>query len=147
MASISVKLEYRLEGTTNFNTWKARVINILEEHDLDSFVTTVIEEPTTNARRTNYKKNQANSKRIIYDSMKDNLMSVITSLIMAKECFDTLTNLYEKKAPNKKRDLKKKFHNMNMERDETIASLFTKISQVDDQLASISVDMDEDGLL
>ena len=36
---------------------------------------------------------------------------------------------------------------MNMERDETIASLFTKISQVDDQLASISVDMDEDDLL
>ena len=43
------------------------VINILEVHDLDSFVTSMIEEPITNARRKNYKKNQAKLKRIIYD--------------------------------------------------------------------------------
>ena len=55
-------------------------------------------EPTTNAGRNNYKKNRAKEKRIIYDSMKDNLMLVITSLKMEKEFFDTLTNIYEKKA-------------------------------------------------
>ena len=47
------------------------MINILEEHDLDSFVTSVIEEPTTNAGRQNYKNNQAKEKRVIYESMKD----------------------------------------------------------------------------
>ena len=36
---------------------------------------------------------------------------------------------------------------MKMERDETIASFFTKISQVKDQLASISVEKDEDDVL
>ena len=80
MASISVRPKDRLEGTSNFYTWKERVINILEEHDLDSFVTSMIKDPTTNARRKNYKKNQAKEKRIIYDSVKDNLMSVITPL-------------------------------------------------------------------
>ena len=99
MASISIRPEDRLEGTSNFNTWKARVINILEEHDLDSFVTTMIEEPITNARTTNYNKNQENAKRIIYDFMKDKLMLVITPLKMENECFNTLTNIYEKKAP------------------------------------------------
>ena len=93
MASISVRPEDRLEGTTNFNTWKARVNNILKEHDLDSFVTTMIEETTINVGRTNYKKNQAKEKRIIHDSVKDNLMSVITPLKTTTECFDTLTNL------------------------------------------------------
>ena len=48
MTSIFVRLKDQLEGTSNFNTWKERVLNILEEHDLDSFVTTVVEEPTTN---------------------------------------------------------------------------------------------------
>ena len=85
MASIFIWPKDLLEGTTNFNTWKARVINILEKHDLDSFVTAVIEEPTTNAGRTNYKKNQAKEKRIIYDSMKDKLIPVITPLKMTKE--------------------------------------------------------------
>ena len=80
MASISIQPEDRLEGTLKFNTLKAMVFNILEEHDLDSFVIIVIEEPTTNVGRTNYKKNQAKAKGIIYDSVKDNLMSVITPI-------------------------------------------------------------------
>ena len=110
-------------------------------------MTYVIEEHTTNAGRTNYKKNQEYAKRIIYDSVKDNLMSVITPLKTTKECFDTLTNLYENKAPTQKRPLKKKLCNMNLERDETVASFFTNISQVKGQIESISVDMDEDDLL
>ena len=64
MASIFVQLKDRLERTTNFNTWKERVMNVPEEHDLDSFVTTVIEEPTKNERRINYKKNQAKEDHI-----------------------------------------------------------------------------------
>ena len=79
--------------------------------------------------------------------MKDNLMSVITPLKTEKECFDTLTNLYEKKAPTQKRALKNKLRNMKMEKDETVAYFFTNISQVKDQLASIGVEIDEDDLL
>ena len=74
-------------------------------------------------------------------------MLMITPLKTAKECFDTLTNLYEKKAPTQKRDLKNQLRSMNMEKDETVASFFTKISQVKDQLASIGVETDEDDLL
>ena len=58
---------------------------------------------------------------IIYGSVKDNLMSVITPLNTTKECFDTLTNIYEKNASTQKRDLKNKLRNMNMEKDETVA--------------------------
>ena len=102
MDSISICPEDRLEGTSNFNAWKVRVFNILKEHYLDSFVTSLIEDPTRNVGRKNYKKNQAKEKRIIYESVKENLMSVITPLNTTKECFDTLTNIYEKKAPTQK---------------------------------------------
>ena len=123
------------------------MINVFEEHDLDYFVTSMIKVPTTIAGRTNYNKNQAKTKMIIYESVKEKLMSLITPLKKTKECFDTLTNIYEKKAPSQKRALKNKLHNMKMERDETIASFFTKISQVKDQLANIGVETDEDNLL
>ena len=123
------------------------MINILEEHDIDYFVTCVIEDPTTISGRTNYKKNQGKSNMIIYDSVKDNLMSVITPLNTTKECFDTLTNIYEKKAHPQKMHLKNKLCNMNMEKDETMASFFTNISQVKDQLVSIGVEMDEDDII
>ena len=87
MALIFIRPEYQLEGTSNFNTWKVRVLNILEEHDLETFMTYVVEEPTTNPWRENWKKNQENAKRIIYDSMKDNIMLVITPLKTEKRVF------------------------------------------------------------
>jgi hypothetical protein len=99
MASSSVKAEDRLEGASNFNAWKSRVLNILEEGDLDELVTRVIEEPTSNTGRAAYKKRQAKAKRIIFDSVKDSMMPLIGHLRTAKKCFDALANLYEKKAP------------------------------------------------
>ena len=104
------------------------VLYILEEHDLDSYVSTMVEEPTSNSRCINFKKNQAKAKRIIYDSVKDNLMSMIAPLKTAKKCFDTLTNLYEKKALSQKGALKNKIRNLKMEKDEIVFSFFTKIS-------------------
>ena len=91
-----------------------------------------MEDPNTNARHTNYKKYQSKAKWIIYDSMKDNLMPIITPLKTVKECFDTMTNLYLKKAPSQKRELKNKIQNLNMEKYDILASFLTNISQVRD---------------
>ena len=96
----SVRVEDKLEGASIFNTWKARVMNLLEEYDLDGYVTSIVEEPSTNAGRTAYKRNRAKAKRVIFDSVKDHLMPVITPSKIAKECFDTLVKLYEAKAPS-----------------------------------------------
>ena len=147
MNLISVKAIDRLEGSSNFNVWKVRIINILEEHDLDNSITNVVEEPTTAASRTNFKKNQAKAKRIIFDSLKDSIMLVVAPLKTIKECFDTLTNLYEKKAPSQKRVLKNKLQTLKMEKDETIASFFTKILQIRDQLLMIGVTVEDDDLV
>jgi hypothetical protein len=61
-SSISVRAEDRLEGATNFNVWKLRITNILQEHDLEQYVTTVVEEPTNNAGREAFRKSQAKAK-------------------------------------------------------------------------------------
>ena len=101
MTTPSVKSEERLEGASNFNAWKARVLNILEESDLGDLVTRDVEEPTTTQGREEFKKKQAKAKRVIFDLVKDNLMVVLAPLRITKECFDTLANLYEKKAPTR----------------------------------------------
>jgi hypothetical protein len=147
MALSSVKEEDRLEGAANFNAWKVRVFNILEEGDLDELVTRVIEEPTSNAGRVTYKKRQAKAKRVIFDLVKDTMMPLIAHLRTTKECFDTLANLYEKKAPTQKRILKKRLCTLKMGKDETISIFFSKIAQTRDQLASIGVAVDDDDLV
>ena len=68
----------------------------LEENDLDDLVLNATKEPTSNAERIAFKKKQAKARRIIYDLVKETLTPTITPLKTAKECFDNLTNLYEK---------------------------------------------------
>ena len=74
-------------------------------------------------------------------------MPTITPLKTAKECFDTLTNLYEKKAPIQKRVLKKKLRTLKMNKDEGVSPFFTKIAQVRDQLSAIGIPVDDDDLV
>ena len=112
MASISVRIEDRLEGTLNFNTWKDKILHILEEHELDRYISNVLEEPTSNVGCTTFKKNQAKSKWIIYDLVKDKLMPMIIPLKTTREHFNTLTNLSGKKALSQKRELKNKIRNL-----------------------------------
>ena len=51
-------------------------------------------------------------------------MTVLTPLTIAKECFDTLTNLYEKKIPSQKRVLKTKLKFLKMEKGDSILEFF-----------------------
>jgi hypothetical protein len=85
-SSILVRAEDRLEGAANFNVWKLQITNILQKHDLEQYVTTVVEEPTTNVGRAAFRKSQTKAKQIIFDSVKDSM--------------DTLMHLYEKQTPS-----------------------------------------------
>jgi hypothetical protein len=146
-SSISVRAEDKLEGVANFNVWKLRITNILQEHDLEQYVTTVVQEPTTNAGRAAFRKSQAKAKRIIFDSIKDSIMPTMTSLMTAKDCMDTLVNLYEKQAPSQKRTLKHKLKYLKMEKGELVASFCSRIAQIRDQLLVTGVTMDNDDLV
>ena len=95
---ISVQKEDRLEGSSNFSVWKIRVMNILQELDLVYFVTSEPIEPIIEEGRLTFIRSQARARRIIFDSVKDNIMTVMTSLMTPKQCMDALTQLYGKSA-------------------------------------------------
>ena len=133
-SSISVKAEDRLKGATNFNVWKLCITNILQEHDLEQYVTTMVEEPTNNVGRMTFIKSQEKSKWIIFDSVKDSIIPAMTSLMTAKDCMDTLVNLYDKKAPIQKRTLKNKIKYLKMDKGESVAYLYLRIAQIIDHI-------------
>jgi hypothetical protein len=147
MASSSVKVEDRLIGASNFNAWRSRIVNILEENELEELITRVNEEPTSNTTRATSRKKQAKAKRFIFYSVKDSMMPIIGHLRTAKECFDALANLYEKKAPTQKRILKKQLRTLRMGKYESVATFFSKIAQTRDHLIAIGVVVDDDDLL
>ena len=116
MATPTVKPEHMLQGSSNFTAWKAQIMNTFVEFDLDDLVTRNLEEPTTVAVRVAYRKKQAKAKRLIFDSIKDNIMPLVQSLPTAKECLDTLSKLYDVNAPSLKRSLKKELFTMKWTR-------------------------------
>ena len=128
MASLPVKPKHMLQGSSNFTAWKTRVMNTFVEFDLEDLVTRDIEEPTSSAGQTAFRKKQARAKRIIYESIKDSMMPLLQSLSTAKECMDALSNFYDTKAPSQKRSLKTQLHMIKMEKNESIASFFSRIS-------------------
>jgi hypothetical protein len=146
-SSISVRVEDRLEGVTNFNVWKLLITNILQEHDLEQYVTTVVEEPTNNVGRAAFRKSQEKAKQIIFDSIKDNIIPAMTSLMTTKDCMDTLVNRYEKQDPIQKRTLQHKIKYLNMEEGESVASFCSTIAQIRDHLLVTGVIADDDDLV
>jgi hypothetical protein len=61
-SSIFIRVEDMLEEATKLNVWKLHITNILQEHDLDKYVTTLMEEPTNNAGRVAFEKSQEKAK-------------------------------------------------------------------------------------
>ena len=72
MATVGFKPKEKLSGSTNFDSWKAKLTAILDENDLDDNVLNVTEEPTTNAGRIAYKRKQGKARRVIMILSKNN---------------------------------------------------------------------------
>ena len=83
MAINGMKLEEKIYGSTNIDSQKAKLTAILDENDLDDIVLNFTKEPKTNAGRLSYKRKQGKDRRVIYDSIKEELMPNITSLKIA----------------------------------------------------------------
>jgi hypothetical protein len=90
----TLKIEDRLEGATNFQAWKARVILLLEKNDLKEYVEGVIPSLIDLQELTSHKKKEVKAKRMFLESMKDHLIPHIAKKNSAKELYETLVGLY-----------------------------------------------------
>ena len=122
-------------------------MNTFVEFDLDDLVTRNLEEPTAVTARVAYRKKQAKAKRLIFESIKDSMMPLVQSLPIAKDCMDTLSKLYDVDAPSLKRSLKKELFTMKMENDEIVASFFSRIAQLKEQLTAIATVTEPDDFI
>ena len=81
---------------------------ILEEKDLEWFIEEVAEPEEVEAK-SKYKKDMIKAKRIIVDSIKDNLIPQVSSRRTPKEMFDALFSLFEGRNINMKMTLRNHF--------------------------------------
>ena len=139
----STKIDKKLEGAENFKTWMYRVGLLLEENDLERFVEEEVPELEEDESKEKHKKNQAMSKRIIADSIKDHLIHHVSPLKSPKKMMDSLTWLFEGKNINKMMTLKTQMKNVKLQDLESIHSYFLRVNQIKEHIEAIGDTVDE----
>ena len=74
---IGMKVEYHLDGATNFISWKSRVL-ILEENDLLKLVNEKVPESDAEEDKSHWRKSDCRARRILVDSVSDHLVPQIS---------------------------------------------------------------------
>ena len=72
-------------------------------------------------------KNLVKAKKIIVDSIKDYLITQVSSLKTPKVMVDFLTKIFEEKNINQKMNLRNQSKNVKIHNAETIQSYFTRV--------------------
>jgi hypothetical protein len=129
MASTSLKFEDRLDGASNFLSWKVRVTLLLEENDLWDIVKDVVPSPTDLQQLAAHKKREVKAKRMILDAIKDHLIPHISEKKTMKEMFDALVSLYQSENINRKMILWNKLRSIEMTRSDSVTSYLMKVTQ------------------
>ena len=68
------KLDEKLEGADNFRAWKYRISLVLEENELDSYISGEVPVLEGDEVKALHKRKLVMAKRIISDSIKDHLI-------------------------------------------------------------------------
>jgi hypothetical protein len=132
-----LKFEDRLEGASNSNPWKERIVLLLEENEIWDIVEKTQTLPTDATLLAVYNKKNVKARRIILDAVKDHIILHVTGKKNAYEMWESLTKLYQSGNQNGKIVLQEKLHNMKMSRSDTITSYLTKITQIRDELVVV----------
>jgi hypothetical protein len=134
----SMKSENKLDGDSNFRSWKTRIDLILAKNKVLDIVKGKIvklefeegkeKEPQNVAAMEKFKDSDINAMSIIVDSIKDYLIPYISHLDSSKKMYDALTNLFSVRNIGQVTSLKNELRDMKMNDDDNITSYFVRIS-------------------
>ena len=128
----NTKLDEKIEGAEKLRVWKYRIMPIIQENDLDKFVKKEVKEPEEAEAKSKHKMDMIIVKRIIADSIKDNLIPQVSSRETSKEMFDALSGLFEGRNINRKMTPRNQLKNVRAQKSKTMQSYFTRVAQIKD---------------
>ena len=135
MTSVGLRTEDRLDGATNFVSWKARILLVLRENELwEEVVRNTTANPivilvaTDAVAYSAFNKKDIKAMRIILDVVKDHVIPHISGKDHAHEMWSALTGLSESTNENRKMVLREKMKNIKMVKGEVCMAYLTRIS-------------------
>ena len=132
------KLDESLEGDDNFRAWKYRILLVLEENELDTYISGQVLVPQGDKAKALHKDELVQAKRIIADSIKDHLIPQVSSLKTPKEMFDSLTNIFEGKNINQKMTLRNQLKNVKIQNVEQLEMVEEEVENAEVVITSLN---------
>eukprot|EP00253_Pinus_taeda_P021524 PITA_21524 len=136
MSFNGLRLEYALEGSSNYIAWKDRMEAVLDDNGLKEFIDTDIPKPTdaTPADATQadaWQKKIAKCRRILLEGVKDHIVSSLHGKATPYLMWKSLTELFQSKSDQRKLALKDKLRNIKCEKGDSIPKYLTKFTSVE----------------
>ena len=141
MSFNGLRLEYALEGSSNYIAWKDRMEAVLDDNGLKEFIDAEIPKPTsTDAVVLDaWQKKTTKCRRILLEGVKDHIVSSLHGKASPLLIWKYLTDLFQSKSDQRKLVLKDKIRNIKMEKGDNIAKSLTKFTQCRDELGSVGL--------
>ena len=149
MSFKELRLEYALEGSSNYIAWKDRMEAVLDDNGLKEFIDDEVPKPTSTdaAVLDAWQKKKTKCRRILLEGVKDHIVSSLHGKASPFLMWKSLTDLFQSKSDQRKLALKDKLRNIKMEKGDSIPKYLTKFVQCRDELGSVGVTVDDKDLV
>ena len=140
-----IKGENKLEGASNYRSWKKRIDLILKKVKLLDLVKGKEKKPTYDSSdddKVKFRESELVAMTLMVERIKDNLVPFIANTNHAQETYEAFSKLFHVKNIGQVESLKNELRTTKMTKEDTVASFFVKIVRIRDNLLAI----DEIGL-
>ena len=93
--SSTIKGENKLEGASNYRSWKKRIDLLLEKNKVLYLVKGKVEKPTeesSDVDKVKFRELELVAMNLMVEGIKDNLVPFIANIDHAQEMYDSLSN-------------------------------------------------------
>jgi hypothetical protein len=149
MSFIGLRLEYALEGSSNYIAWKDRMEAVLEDNGLKDYIDRDVpkSDATDTANLDAWKKKVEKARRILLEGVRDQIVSGLHGKTTPHAMWKVLMDLFQKSSDHRKLALKYKLRKIKMEKGNTIPKYLTKFVQCRDELRSVGITVVDDDLV
>jgi hypothetical protein len=149
MAFNGLRLEYALEGNSNYIVWNDRMNEVLEDNGLKEFIDKYVPKPDVVdvANLDAWQKKVAKARRILLEGVRDHIVSNLHGKATSYAMWNTLTDLFQNSSDHRRLALKDKLRKIKMEKGESIPKYLTKFVQCQDELGSVGITITDDDMV
>jgi hypothetical protein len=126
-----LRLEYALEGSSNYISWKDKMEAVLEDNGLKDFIDKDVSKPvaTDTANLDAWKNKMAKERRIRLEELQDHIVSSLHGKSTPHAMLNFLMDLFQNSSNHRKLALKDKLRKIKMEKGDSIPKYLMKFVQ------------------